>query len=195
MRNSVTYINVWYVCHTYEWTMAHAAAKTADSFLHVTWRVPNCHVIQYLPCVLQCVAVCCSVLQCVAVCCSVLQCVAVCCSAFQCPNCHVIQNLPCMWYDPICKIPYSYMQQPVCSNLYTATEIADSSTAKHWNSLQHTATHYNTWMRHITSKNASCSPLQRTATHCSTLQRTALHTATKRAESSTETRGYAQQHP
>ena len=28
-------------------------------------------------CVLQCVAVCCSVLQCVAVCCSVLQCVAV----------------------------------------------------------------------------------------------------------------------
>ena len=31
-------------------------------------------------CVLQCVAVWCSVLQCVAVCCSVLQCVAVCCS-------------------------------------------------------------------------------------------------------------------
>jgi len=31
-----------------------------------------------VPCVLQCVAVCCSVLQCVAVCCSVLQCVAVC---------------------------------------------------------------------------------------------------------------------
>ena len=35
-------------------------------------------------CVLQCVAVCCSVLQCVAVCCSVLQCVAVCCSVLQC---------------------------------------------------------------------------------------------------------------
>jgi len=34
-------------------------------------------------CVLQCVAVCCSVLQCVAVCCSVLQCVAVCCSVLQ----------------------------------------------------------------------------------------------------------------
>ena len=152
-----------------------------DAFLIVTW--------------FSIYHVCCSVLQCVAVCCSVLQCVAVCCSAFQCPNCHVIQNLPCMWYDPICKIPYSYMQQPVCSNLYTATEIADSSTAKHWNSLQHTATHYNTWMRHITSKNASCSPLQRTATHCSTLQRTALHTATKRADSSTETRGYAQKHP
>jgi len=36
-----------------------------------------------LECVLQCVAVCCSVLQCVAVCCSVLQCVAVCCSMLQ----------------------------------------------------------------------------------------------------------------
>ena len=32
-----------------------------------------------LQCVLQCIAVCCSVLQCVAVCCSVLQYVAVCC--------------------------------------------------------------------------------------------------------------------
>jgi len=40
-----------------------------------------CSVLQFaysvLQCVLQCVAVCCSVLQCVAVCCSVLQCVAV----------------------------------------------------------------------------------------------------------------------
>jgi len=36
-----------------------------------------------VPCVMQCIAVCCSVLQCVAVCCSVLQCVAVCCSALQ----------------------------------------------------------------------------------------------------------------
>jgi len=35
-------------------------------------------------CLLQCVAVCCSVLQCVAVCCSELQCVAVCCSVLQC---------------------------------------------------------------------------------------------------------------
>ena len=35
-------------------------------------------------CVMQCVAVCCSVLQCVAVCCSVLQCVTVCCSVLQC---------------------------------------------------------------------------------------------------------------
>jgi len=36
-----------------------------------------------LQCVMQCVAVCCSVLQCVAVCCSVLQCVAVCYSMLQ----------------------------------------------------------------------------------------------------------------
>jgi len=36
-------------------------------------------------CVLQCVAVCCSVLQCaVPAFCSVLQCVAVCCSVLQC---------------------------------------------------------------------------------------------------------------
>jgi len=35
-------------------------------------------------CVLQCVAVRCSVLQFVAMCCSVLQCVAVCCSVLQC---------------------------------------------------------------------------------------------------------------
>jgi len=38
------------------------------------------HVLRV--CVLQCVAVCCSVLQCVAACCSVLQCVAVRCSLF-----------------------------------------------------------------------------------------------------------------
>ena len=34
-------------------------------------------------CVLQCVAVCCSMPQCSAVCCSMLQCVAVCCSVLQ----------------------------------------------------------------------------------------------------------------
>ena len=44
-------------------------------------------------CVLQCVAVCCSVLQCVAVCRSVSQCVAVCCSVWQCVTvcCSVLQ--------------------------------------------------------------------------------------------------------
>ena len=40
----------------------------------------RCSVLQ---CVVQCVAVCCSVLQCVAVCCSVLQCVEVCCSVLR----------------------------------------------------------------------------------------------------------------
>ena len=39
-------------------------------------------------CVLQHVAVCCSMLQCVAVCCSVLQCVAACCSVLQCVAVH-----------------------------------------------------------------------------------------------------------
>ena len=39
---------------------------------------------EFLQCVLQCVAVCCSVLQYVAECCSVLQCVVVCCSVLQC---------------------------------------------------------------------------------------------------------------
>ena len=38
--------------------------------------------IAFLVCMLQCVAVCCSVLHCVAVCCSVLQCV--CCRVLQC---------------------------------------------------------------------------------------------------------------
>jgi len=49
-------------------------------------------LLQVCACVVQCVALFCSVLQCVAVCrmqcaalfCSVLQCVAVCCSVLQC---------------------------------------------------------------------------------------------------------------
>ena len=46
-----------------------------------------------MSCLLQCVAVCCSVLQCVAVCCSALQCAAVCCSVLQCVAvcCSVLQ--------------------------------------------------------------------------------------------------------
>ena len=76
-----------------------------------------------LNCVLQCVAVCCSVLQCVAVCCSVfaacygsmimrhgqfsmyiincvLQCVAVCCSVLQCVAvcCSVFVTVLWSWY-------------------------------------------------------------------------------------------------
>jgi len=54
--------------------------------------------IRNTTCVLQCVAVCCSVLQCAAMCCSVLQCVAVCCSVLQCvavlplPFTHTVQH-------------------------------------------------------------------------------------------------------
>ena len=73
-----------------------------------------------LQCVLQCIAVCCSVLQCAAVCCgvlarkggallavrvavcvlqSVLQCVAVCCSVLQCVAvcCCVLQCVAVRW--------------------------------------------------------------------------------------------------
>ena len=45
-----------------------------------------CSVVQWVVAccgVLQCAAVCCSVLQCVALCCSVLQCDAICCSVLQ----------------------------------------------------------------------------------------------------------------
>ena len=55
------------------------------------------HTMMVAPhCVLQCVAVCCSVLQCVAVCCSVLQCAAVSCSVLQCAAvcCSVLQCAP-----------------------------------------------------------------------------------------------------
>jgi len=56
--------------------------------------------------VLQCAAVCCSVLQCVAACCSVLQCVAVCCSMLQCVAecCSVLQYVAVLFtYICICK--------------------------------------------------------------------------------------------
>ena len=78
------------------------------------------YAVPYVPFLLQCVAVCCSVLQrkcvlephtmkgsldissipcvlhCVAVCCSVLQCVAVCCSVLQCAvvYCSELQSVP-----------------------------------------------------------------------------------------------------
>ena len=53
-----------------------------------------------MPCVLQCVAVCCSVLQFVAVCCSVLQCVAVCCNVL--PACH----FPSVYLQHVLWFPY-----------------------------------------------------------------------------------------
>jgi len=62
-------------------------------------------------CVLQCVAVCCSVLQCVAVCCSVLQCVAVSCSVLQCvAMCYgVLQCVAILrvsWYIRLSHVTY-----------------------------------------------------------------------------------------
>jgi len=56
-------------------------------------------------CVLQCVAVCCSVLQCVAVCCSGLQRVAACCS--------VLQRVAALQCESLCDLDHY-----VTSNLY-----------------------------------------------------------------------------
>ena len=57
-------------------------------------------------CVLQCVAVRCSVLQCVAVCCSVLQCVAVCCSVLPCVavRYNVIKCVATSDCDDLCSV-------------------------------------------------------------------------------------------
>jgi len=56
-------------------------------------------VLQFLVpvCVLQCVAVCCSVLQCVAVCCSVLQCVAVSTSSYNFLSIERATNYKALW--------------------------------------------------------------------------------------------------
>ena len=57
--------------------------------MYYTYALP----VNLKMCVLQCVAVCCSVVQCGAVCCSVVQCVAVCRSVLQCGAvcCSVVQ--------------------------------------------------------------------------------------------------------
>ena len=91
--------------HTYEWLMSHIWMS------HGTHMNESCHTCEcvighngfYLhfegECVLQCVAVCCSVLQCVAVCCSVftrsVACVAVCCSVLPCiaVYCNMLQSV------------------------------------------------------------------------------------------------------
>jgi len=80
-------------------------------------------------CVLQCVAVCCSVLQCVGaqkraivwrenmpsffgVCCSVLQCVAVCCSVLQCVAvcCSVLKCVAVCWCTCLHSVKFSRTQ-------------------------------------------------------------------------------------
>jgi len=69
---------------------------------------PICLVLQ---CVLQCVAVFCSVLQCAAVSGSVLQCVAVCCSVLQCV---AVRDSVLQWAAVCCNV----LQ---CAHTYTHT--------------------------------------------------------------------------
>ena len=82
-----THCNVDSSSTTKSHTTTSQEALTNSSYLNIT---------NSRRCVLQCVAVCCSVLQCVAVCCSVKQCVAVCCSVLQCVavccSCGVLQR-------------------------------------------------------------------------------------------------------
>jgi len=53
-------------------------------------------------CVLQCIAVCCSVVQYVAVCCSILQCVAVCCGI-------CMMSLCCAWLVCVCDMTHPFL--------------------------------------------------------------------------------------
>ena len=79
--------------HTHTHTHTHTYMNKLNTFMlgmHATnfWKLITCPREKKAwpcnPCVLQCVAVCCSVFQRVAVCCSVLQCVAVRCSVLYC---------------------------------------------------------------------------------------------------------------
>jgi len=60
------------------------------------YRTNSCH------CVLQCVAVRCSVLQCVAVCCSAVQCVAVCVAVWHEPGKHSCHSMLTQALLPLC---------------------------------------------------------------------------------------------
>ena len=73
IRISVRRYKLWMSYRLYSLynTLQHTEIMDAThySFLHIALDVVQTF------CILQCVAVCCSVLQCVAACCSVLQCV------------------------------------------------------------------------------------------------------------------------
>ena len=71
-KKIVLYVDTSHLCGTTYSYVWHGA------FLCVTWLIHTSYF-----CVLQCVAVCCSVLQCIAVCCRVLPWVVVCCSVLQ----------------------------------------------------------------------------------------------------------------
>ena len=141
--------------------------------IHVTKELKGVSTSPLTFCVMQCVAVCCSVLQCVAVCCSVLQCVAVCCSVLQ-------VNLES------CRM-HSQPQDTAtrCKTLHRHATHCDTlqHTATHCNTLQHIATHCNKLHHMHLSGTGSVnsvsrikhSTLHHTATHCNTLQHTAAH--------------------
>jgi len=100
-------------------------------------------------CVLQCVAVCCSVLQCVAVCCSVLQCVVMLISAYT-PLCN--ESMRCIARSNTTRArALSYMLRSVfaSNNISTATYglppfvsvLMSFFETRPKNSLTHTRTH------------------------------------------------------
>ena len=107
-----------------------------------------------IDCVLQCVAVCCSVLQCCSAC-SVLQC----CSAYRVLQCLSVSASLCL--------PMELLSTYMISSIVPRTAYC--------NTLQHTATHCNT-LQHTANTATHYNILQHAATRCDTLQHTATHT-------------------
>ena len=144
-----------------------------------------------LQCVLQWVAVCCSVLQCVNrrmsllhstqvyvccnACCSVLQCSVACCSVFKC---RMLSSHSTQW---LCVEIYV----AVCCNVLQCVAVCNTLQrhATHCNTLQHTPTHTPTNTTIQSLKVLATIQMQDrdasspdAATHCNTLQHTATHT-------------------
>jgi len=173
----------WWAASQFAPTVVCAAPTPAHLGCHCMLQCVAvwCSVVQCVAVccsVLQCVAVCCSVLQCVAVCCGVLQCVAVCCSVLQCVAlcCSVLQCVAvcCSVMQHLCiHAPLSFGERHFDGLGKTLQPAAHCNTlqhtATHCNTLQHTATHCSTVHRTVTH----CNTLQHTATHCNTLQHTA----------------------
>ena len=152
---------------------------------------------------LQCVAVCCSewprlmlkcVLQCVAVSCSMLQCVAVCCSEWprlmlrgnirnrytqlQLPHFVVYSLVEFVTHHHVNMLEFVTHHHVCVGNMYTQLQLQLLRTATHiridggaqCNTLQLSATHCNTIHTTATATHCSCKMLQlqhsATATHC-----------------------------
>jgi len=112
MQCTAAHCNTLWITATKCNTLQHTVCQVPVTH-GITTHVRTCPQVDLLQCLLQCVAVCCSVLQCVAVCCSVLcgsrdethirtcpqvsvfQLVAVCCSVVQCVAvcCNLLQCL------------------------------------------------------------------------------------------------------